>query len=96
MKTIPLPFIAIVLLSGTIICQSCNNEYNPFGTELRRVTPEHEAVLKESDCFTVSVTAGMTFYMPMAAHDSILAMCLIGAENHIAAISTKNGHILGN
>lgn len=89
-------FILGGLFIMSIIVSGCSSEYNPFGTELRRVTPEHEAVLNESGCFTVSGTDGTTFYMPAAAYDSILVMSLMGAENHIAAVNVNNGRIIGN
>lgn len=96
MNTKNLLFITSVLLTGTVICSSCGNEYNPFGTKLHIVSPENKVILNESRCFTLSGSDGMTFYLPTAAHDSILVMYLMGAENHIAAVNAYDGHILGN
>lgn len=88
-----------VLLSGLFILSTivsgCKGEYNPFGTELRRVTPEHKAVLKGVPVCTLATNEDPLSYFLGLSYDSLLVLTLNKGDYNIAIFNTNTGKLIG-
>ena len=88
--------LLFVLLSAAFVSCSGGRDYNPFGGEIIRVSPEKRAELSgeevvrlKGDCLDL---AGISF-----VYDSILVMRFVEREEgHFSAYSLNTGECLGD